>query len=189
MPRDATRSASSEPGGAWVVPESLRSELAQSYGPIVRGPKVAETLRTVGEFATCGDRVTADALDAGCLPKLAVIDFHTLRSEPFDRARFRALADRTTVSIRNPPGMLTDALWTAIGSLWNGGGGVIEVEGEEDLATLALIAQLPSGATVIYGIPGAGASFVHVDATAKDHVQRLLDRMERRQVDLGDQDR
>ena len=185
MPRDGTPSASSE-SGAWVVPESLRAELAKSYGPIARGAEVVERLKAVGDFASCGDRVTADALEAGFLPKLAVIDYHTLRTQPVDRASFRALAGRKTLSVRNPPGMLTDRLWRAIGTLWSEGGGLIEVEGEEDLATLALIAQLPSGATVIYGIPGEGVSFVHVDATAKDHIHTLLDRMERRRVDLGD---
>jgi len=189
MPPDATPSASSDPvdgDGAWVVPESLRAELAKSYGPVVRGAAVAQALKELGEFATCGDRVTADALALGRPPKLAVIDYHTLRSEPIDRALFRGLASRTTVAVRNPAGMLTDRLWNAIGRLWAAGGGLVEVEGEEDLGALALIAQLPLGATVIYGIPGAGVSFVHVDATAKEHVHRLLDRMERRRVDLGD---
>lgn len=187
MPPDATPSASSDPSdGAYIVPESLRSALAQRYGPVLHGAAAREAVTKLGEFASCGDRVTADALDAGRIPKLALIDFHTLRSEPIERARFRPLAGRRTLSVRNPPGMLTDRLWNAIGTLWKEGGGVIEVEGEEDLGSLALIAQLPLGATVIYGIPGEGASFVHVDATAKEHVHTLLDRMEHRQVDLGD---
>lgn len=185
MPPDATRSASSE-SGAWIVPDSLRPELAKSYGPVLRGSAVVDALRALGEFASCGDRVTADALATGCIPKLAVIDYHTLRSESIDRGLFRPLAGRRTLSVRNPPGMLTDRLWGVVGTLWNEGGGLIEVVGEEDLAALALIAQLPTGATVIYGIPGEGVSFVPVDSTAKDHVHRLLDRMERRRVDLGD---
>jgi uncharacterized protein (UPF0218 family) len=145
-----------------------------------------DTLRGLGEFASCGDRVTADAVAAGCVPKLAVVDYHTLRSEPIARGLFRPLAARRTLSVRNPPGMLTDRLWQAIGTMWKEGGGLIEVVGEEDLAALALVAQLPPGATVIYGIPGEGVSFVTVDSTAKEHVHRLLDRMEHRRVDLGD---
>ena len=185
MPPDATRSASSK-DEAWVVPASLRSALSNSYGPIVSGPQVLERLRTLGEFASCGDRVTSDALRAGCPPKLALVDYRTLRSEPIDRTLFRPLAARRVVTVRNPPGMLTDRLWDAVKTVWSEGGGLIEVEGEEDLGALALIAQLPAGATVIYGIPGAGVSFVPVTTTAKEHVHELLNRMERRRVDLGD---
>ena len=185
MPRDDTPSVSSE-DLAWVVPESLRPELAKSYGPIVRGAAVTDRLRRLGPFASCGDRVTADAIRAGCLPTLALVDLHTLRSEPIDPELFRPLAARRALKVRNPPGMLTDRLWNAVRDVWTAGGGLIEVEGEEDLGALALIAELPAGATVIYGIPGAGVSFVPVETTAKEHVHRLLDRMERRRVDLGD---
>ena len=185
MPPDATRSASSS-DEAWVVPDSLRSDLARTYGPVLTGHAVRDALHRLGEFASCGDRVTADAIAAGHLPKLALVDLRTLRSEPIDRKLFAPLARRRTVSVRNPPGHLTDRLWNAVGALWNAGGGLIEVVGEEDLGALALVAQLPFGATVIYGIPGAGVSFVSVDATAKEHVSRLLKRMERRRVDLGD---
>ena len=188
MPRDATPSVSSDTAGeeGWLVPDALRPDLAKRYGPVLSGPTVLERLRTLGEFAACGDRVTADALAGGCVPKLAVIDYHTLRSERVERKRFDVLARVRRVSVRNPPGLLTDRLWNAVGDLWRAGGGLVEVEGEEDLASLALVAQLPAGATVIYGIPGAGVSFVLVDATAKDHVQKLLSRMERTRVDLGD---
>jgi len=186
MPRDGTPSASSEPDLAWVVPPSLREALARRYGPVLTGAAATEALRALGDFASCGDRVTSDAIRAGCLPRLAIVDFHTLRSEPIDRSAFDGLARSRMVRVRNPPGMLTDRLWQAIGTMWDRGGGLIVVEGEEDLGSLALVAQLPLGATVIYGIPGEGVSFVAVDATAKEHVQQLLGQMERRRVDLGD---
>ena len=69
------------------------------------------------------------------------------------------------------------------------GGGLLEVDGEEDLGSLALVEALPNGATVIYGIPGEGVSFVQVDAAAKEHVKALVDQMELRRVDLGPEDR
>jgi uncharacterized protein (UPF0218 family) len=86
----------------------------------------------------------------------------------------------------NPAGTLTDRLYHAVKETWDAGGGLIEVVGEEDLGSLALVAQLPLGTTVIYGIPSEGASFVKVDRAAKDRVQQLLARMERRRIDLGD---
>ena len=185
MPRDATRSASSEPN-AWVVPEALRGELAQRYGPVRTGADAERALAELTEFATCGDRVTRDAIRLGHPPHLGIVDYVTQRREPIDAAAFAPLAARGFARVPNPAGTLTDALLRAIQERWAGGGGLIVVEGEEDLASLALVQQLPLGATVIYGIPGEGASFVRVDRRAKAHVQQLLDRMERRRIDLGD---
>ncbi len=53
------------------------------------------------------------------------------------------------------------------------------------MAALALVEEMPVGATVIYGIPGAGVSFVTVDAATKQRVRELIGRLERRSVDLG----
>jgi uncharacterized protein (UPF0218 family) len=81
--------------------------------------------------------------------------------------------------------MLTGRLRGAVRELIDLGGGLLEVEGEEDLASLALVESLPAGATVIYGIPGEGASFVAVTADAKERVRTLIAQMEPRRLDLG----
>jgi uncharacterized protein (UPF0218 family) len=137
------------------------------------------------QFATCGDRVTAQAIEIGHPPFLGVVDYKTQRNDPIDPAVFRPLAARRLVRLRNPAGMLTEGLRRAVREMIQAGGGLIVVEGEEDLAALALVESMPSGATVIYGIPGAGASFVVVDAAAQANVRELIERMERRRVDLG----
>jgi uncharacterized protein (UPF0218 family) len=82
--------------------------------------------------------------------------------------------------------MLTERLRAAVRTLVAEGGGLIEVDGEEDLGSLALVESLPTGATVIYGIPGEGVSFVRVDAISKEHVRQLVALMELRRLDLGD---
>ena len=82
--------------------------------------------------------------------------------------------------------MLTERLRRAVKELLQAGGGLIEVDGEEDLGSLALVESLPVGATVIYGIPGEGVSFVAVDPIAKESVRALIAQMELRKVDLGD---
>ena len=88
--------------------------------------------------------------------------------------------------VRNPAGMLTEGLRTAVREILPKGGGLIEVEGEEDLGALALVESMPAGATVIYGIPGEGASFVRVDAISKEHVRHLIRQMEPRRIGRGD---
>jgi GTP-dependent dephospho-CoA kinase len=185
MPRAGTRSASSEPTD-WAVPESLRPALAEKYGPVYRGAEADRHIEALGVFASCGDRVTQRALELHHPPLIGIVDYTTQRHEPIPRDAFRPLATRRQVRVRNPAGVLTDALRVAVREMVESGGGLIEVDGEEDLGSLALVESLPLGATVIYGIPGEGVSFVKVDARAKDHVRQLLAQMEPRRVTRGD---
>jgi GTP-dependent dephospho-CoA kinase len=185
MPRAGTRSASSD-GRAWAVPESLRGTLAERYGPVYAGSEADRRLVALQLFATCGDRVTARAIELDHLPLVGIVDYKTRRHERVDPRRFRPLAARRTVKVVNPPGLLTEALRTAVKQLVRDGGGLIEVDGEEDLGSLALVESMPAGATVIYGIPGEGASFVRVDTAAKDHVRHLIAQMELRRDGHGD---
>lgn len=185
MPRVGTRSASSEER-AWAVPESLRATLAEQYGPVYSGEEADRRIRSLGVFGSCGDRVTQRAIELGHLPLIGIVDYKTQRNEPIDPGSFRALATRRSVRVRNPPGLLTERLRSAVKELVAEGGGLIEVDGEEDLGSLALVESLPAGATVIYGIPGAGVSFVRVDAVAKEHVRHLIALMELRRTPRGD---
>ena len=185
MPRAGTRSASSDER-AWAVPESLRPTLAERYGPVYSGDEADRRIRALGTFGTCGDRVTQRAIELGHLPLVGIVDYKTRREEPVDPAVFRPLADRQTVRVRNPPGVLTERLRAAVRELVASEGGLIVVDGEEDLGSLALVESLPAGATVIYGIPGAGVSFVRVDAVAKEHVRHLIAQMELRRTPRGD---
>jgi uncharacterized protein (UPF0218 family) len=184
MPPAGTRSASSN-DRVWVVPEALRTTFAERYGPVFAGVEADKRLKALGVFGSCGDLVTSQAIALGHLPLVGIVDYKTRRNEPVPRNAFVALAARRRVSVKNPPGMLTERLRRAVKETVEAGGGLIEVEGEEDLGALALVESLPLGATVIYGIPGAGVSFVSVDALAKDHVRRLIGTMELRRLDLG----
>ena len=185
MPRAGTRSASSE-ARAWAVPESLRATLAERYGPVYSGLEADRRLLALGTFGACGDRVTARAIELDHLPLVGIVDYKTHRNEPVDRGIFRALARRRLIQVQNPAGLLTEALRVAVRELVESGGGLIEVDGEEDLGSLALVESLPIGATVIYGIPGAGVSFVRVDAVAKESVRNLIAQMELRRIGRGD---
>jgi GTP-dependent dephospho-CoA kinase len=185
MPRAGTRSASSDER-AWAVPASFRSTLAQKYGPVYTGAEADRQIRALVVFATCGDRVTERAIELGHLPLVGIVDYKTQRNEPIAPDAFEALARRRRVRVKNPAGLLTESLRRAVKELVHSGGGLIEVDGEEDLGSLALVESMPAGATVIYGIPGEGASFVRVDATSKEHVRHLIAHMELRSIGHGD---
>jgi uncharacterized protein (UPF0218 family) len=180
----ATRSGSSEER-VWIVPEALRGTLAERYGPVYAGEDADRRIRALKTFGACGDRVTSRAVELGHLPLVGIVDYKTQRREPIPKAAFAPLAQRGLVRVRNPAGMLTERLRRAVRELVASGGGLVEVDGEEDLGSLALVEALPAGATVIYGIPGAGVSFVTVDAVAKEHVRALIAQMELRRVNLG----
>jgi GTP-dependent dephospho-CoA kinase len=185
MPRAGTRSASSDET-AWAVPPSLRPALAERYGPVYAGAEADRHLEALEVFGTCGDRVTQRALELHHPPLIGIVDYKTQRKEPISRDAFRELAARRLVRVWNPAGFLTEGLRRAVHELVSSGGGLIEVDGEEDLGSLALVEHLPAGATVIYGIPGEGVSFVRVDARAKQHVRQLLAQMEPRRLARGD---
>jgi len=185
MPRAGTRSASSDER-AWAVPESLRPTLAEKYGPVFSGVEADRRIRALSVFATCGDRVTLRAVELDHLPLVGIVDYKTRREEPVPPEVFRPLARRRVVRVRNPPGLLTEGLRSAVRRLIRQGGGLVEVDGEEDLGSLALVESMPAGATVIYGIPGEGASFVQVDAISKEHVRHLIGQMELRRIHRGD---
>ena len=180
----ATRSGSSE-DRVWVVPAALRPTFAERYGPVHAGAEAERRIRALGVFASCGDRVTQLAVELGHPPLVGIVDLKTRRNDPVDPAVFRPLAARRHVRVKNPPGMLSERLRRAVRETVAAGGGLIQVDGEEDLGALALVESLPLGATVIYGIPGEGVSFVAVDAVAKEHVRQLIGQMELRRVDLG----
>ncbi|MGI0053315.1 MAG: DUF359 domain-containing protein [Thermoplasmata archaeon] len=184
MPQAGTRSASSE-GRSWIVPAALRPVLAERYGPVYSGTEAETRLKALGTFGSCGDRVTALALEVGNLPLVAIVDYSTQRHERIDPKAFERLGRQRRVRVANPAGMLTEALRRAVREMVSDGGGLIEVDGEEDLGALALVEALPVGATVIYGIPGAGVSFVAVDAEAKERVRALVAQMEIRRTPHG----
>ena len=53
----------------------------------------------------------------------------------------------------------------------------IEIEGEEDLASLAAIYLAPSDVTIIYGLPDKGALVVKPTRENKKFVKEILDKM------------
>jgi GTP-dependent dephospho-CoA kinase len=176
MPADDTPSGSSEPG-LWILPDSLRPAFQRPYGPVYQGGEFTERLRTLSVFATCGDRVTADALALGVYPIVGIVDYKTQRRDPVDPSAFAGLALRRRVAVKNPPGTISSGLRWAVRDLLHAGGGLVEVEGEEDLGVMVLVEFLPLGATVLYGVPGVGVCFLSVDLAAKSRVQELFQAM------------
>lgn len=159
----------------YALPEDLRDALKEPLGEVVPGSY--KSALGEGPLATVGDVVTAQALDDGLLPTLMIIDGKTKRSKaealPDLPARLRR------VPVKNPAARITDELWNAIATAFASSScTLLEVDGEEDLATLPAIVHAPDGSDVVYGQPGEGAVVVKVDQTTRRRALELLAQME-----------
>ena len=128
-----------------------------------------------------GDVVTYHLLTADAPPDVAVIDGRTERTAVDEEVRetLEAVAGTERVRVSNDPATLSRDLLTALrDALGSPTPTVIEVDGEEDLATLPAITAAPEGASVVYGQPGEGMVHVLVGVETRETAADLLRRME-----------
>lgn len=161
------------------LPESLRSSLSRPLGPVLSSELATEALRNVPLLATCGDVVTAGALSWGLTPFLSVVDGKTTRDVPLLTPNLERVAKgRSHLRVKSAAGGLSVELQQAIHDLVLGGGGLLEVDGEEDLAVLPLMVEMRVGSIIIYGQPGEGVCMVSVDDRTKAVAANILTQME-----------
>ncbi len=161
-----------------ALPEALRADLARPLGRLVRGNEVVAAVRGAKPLVTVGDYTTADLVERGILPQIAVVDFKTKRiEEPRWHTKLKGVGD-WVVMIDNPAGTIRKDVWPVISEAFKSRERVrLEVRGEEDLLALVCIALAPEGAVVAYGQPGEGAVVVRVDRQARTRVHDILRRM------------
>ena len=159
-----------------ILPEKLRGALRKIYGELKSEQELLELLsgRT---FYSVGDVVTYTLLKLGLKPKLAVVDYRTMRKEiNFDM--IRDFGDEV-IEVSNPPGMITPDLWRAVRAAIRSQKSVrIDVRGEEDLAVIPVVHFSPLGAMVIYGMPYTGLVVLKVSERDKENVMKLIKEME-----------
>ncbi|WP_336336144.1 GTP-dependent dephospho-CoA kinase family protein [Haloarcula brevis] len=160
------------------LPSGLRTDLKEPLGRIYTDT-AALLADAADPIIAVGDMVTYHLVEAGRVPDLALVDERTKRSavdadvtaaiDGFDRE----------LAVANPAATLTAAL---LGALRDGldseGTTLVDVDGEEDLATLPVVLAAPAGASVVYGQPDEGMVLVHCDDTARERARDLLERMD-----------
>jgi len=165
----------------YVIPERLKETLKGYIGQLVDEPTLLRLLKKEKCIVSVGDQVTYTLLKHGISPVLCIVDF-ILERRPY-RQEMKTLIKgfgKTHLHIKNPPGAITDELWDAMKTVFShleDGPVCIEVEGEEDLASLAAIYLAPPGATVIYGLPNKGVVVVKATTAHKQKVKDVLDQM------------
>jgi len=165
----------------YVLPAGLREQLQQPIGHLVDESGLLRLIAREQYIVSVGDRVTYTLLRHGITPVLGIIDF-LLERKPYPEEMRAVLSrfGRIRLHVKNPVGTISDDLWEAIASVYKrlgGGPYCIEVDGEEDLASLAAIYLAPGGVTVIYGLPNKGVVVVKATWSHKQKVKEVLDQM------------
>jgi len=164
-----------------VLPENLRNLLREPIGRLVNEKQLLKVLQGKKHIVSIGDQVTYTILKHDIEPVLCVVDFKTRRGKCSSDVInvIRAFGEKS-IKVKNPPRCISDELWDIIKSAYNNmpsHGLRIEVEGEEDLASLAAIYLAPRDVTVIYGLPDKGVLVVKPSLKNKRKVKEILDKM------------
>lgn len=164
------------------LPKHLRSLLREPIGLLVDEEKLVEILRDEKYIVSVGDQVTHTLLKYDIKPFLGIVDYKTRRGECSEDVKklIKSFSNKTFV-VENPPGCISDDLWNVIRFAFENLESVdnilVEVEGEEDLASLAAIYMAPSVVTIIYGLPDKGVLVVKPTSKVKQKVKKVLDEM------------
>lgn len=153
-----------------ILPEKYRYRLSVPFGslfpdfstlvPVIRGKN----------FCTVGDVVTNNAVLAGLVPAISVIDGVTRREVAVEDI----CESNRVYSVDNAAGTISDQLIDTLNNAYHHIPARVMVHGEEDLAVLPLISLLPDGWMVIYGQPHEGAVLCMVDSNLRQKVQEIL---------------
>ncbi|MBN1390832.1 MAG: DUF359 domain-containing protein [Candidatus Thermoplasmatota archaeon] len=171
----------------YMLTEDLRVTLKTPLGELV--PNEERTRSRLDSMMTSplvlvGDVTASVMTGMGYVPDIILVDNHTKRGKEIPTILVKP---SRVVKVKNEAGMLGGELFEAIDTairtmiVEDGemtGPILIEVEGEEDLSTLAAIDLLPLGATVVYGQPDTGLVVVRVDKGIKGKVKEMLQHME-----------
>lgn len=166
-----------------VLPENLRYKLSEPIGVVFDDDKkLKDFLQKQKNFVSIGDFVTFTVLKQNLKPFFCVVDYKTKRGPCTENKieLIKSFGDKT-IKVDNPKGCISDELWNAIKECYENIDKDInyriEVEGEEDLASLPAIFLAPTDVTVIYGLPDRGVLVVKPTSENKAKVNKVLKKM------------
>ena len=125
-------------------------------------------------FATVGDFVSSNILEAGLHPDLVVVDHKVMRKsvDPIE-------IDRAYVNVPNPPGTITAESQRILFEAAQGCSNlVVIVDGEEDLLVLPLMAYMPLGSAIVYGQPREGMVVITVSEERREFAKHFMSTMQ-----------
>lgn len=167
------------------MPDVLDDEFKTPMGELFEGPEddpevaLSAMLESIPEgsglLVAVGDVTVKGLMDMEILPDIAFVDGQTKREALDSSLQVEAEKFSLRNSVLNPPGQLTPALLDAVRwSLEQDESVLIEVEGEEDLAPMFVLATAPLGTVIVYGQPRQGVVMRILDMEAKHRSRNLL---------------
>lgn len=164
------------------LPVELRPRLKKPYGKLFPGdhPSVVDQIRDCLDESlviAVGDVTTYNLFKAGVRPRLCFIDQYTKRTAVSKAiAAVTARTDYVNVYVKSPAGMLSGEMVLAIKEALASADKhiCVCVDGEEDLATLPVIALCDVGSLVLYGQPDEGLVCVRVTDEKKEEMSGML---------------
>ncbi len=170
---------------ALELPAKLRPVLRKPFGELYEGTgkdtiqKIAPDLGSPTKLISVGDVTTFYLLESDIMPDVCVVDDRTKREPASNHVVLGTNHEAfTTISVDNPPGVITEDLINAIDESLRSDQHVrLFVRGEEDLAALPAILMAPIGSVVLYGQPNEGVVLVKITESKKDEIRSLLDQI------------
>ncbi len=158
-----------------ILPEKDRQVFKEQLGTELYDSDL-EQYHAQTTLITVGDVVSLTFRKHGIKPFLSIYDGMTERR---DMTEFALLVeDEEKEEVRNPAGMITRDLVDSIRRCMEGSGGLIKVDGEEDLALMPVILLAPLGSDIIYGWPGKCMMRITTDEGIRTKIEHMLFRME-----------
>ncbi len=158
-----------------VLPKEDRQVFKEQIGTELYDSDL-EQFHAQTTLITVGDVVSLTFRKHGIRPFLSIYDGMTERREMTEFAILVENEEKDEVV--NPAGRITRELADCIRRRIEGSGGLIKVDGEEDLALMPAILLAPLGTDIVYGWPGKCMMRVTTDECIRSKIEQMLFRME-----------
>ena len=156
------------------IRQDIRTNLKKPLGPQVTISK--KNSRRDLPLVAVGDLTVATFLKIGIWPSISIIDFNVSRERKYANLTDLGFnSNNPDVIVKNPAGYISKKLISEIHKAVQGNKKtIIQVLGEEDLATIPAILLSPLGTHVYYGQPNKGTIEVAVTEKIKDDICKLF---------------
>lgn len=160
----------------YKLKEELRDELRKQVGDIISSDDI---VKLDGKIIVIGDIAVLTFYEKKIIPDISIVDFKTRREKNENLKNMIKSVNIKTVNVKNPVGHITSELIDAIKfGLKQKEKIRIEVDGEEDLASLVCIMFAENGTKVVYGLQDKGLMVINVDDEIKEKTKNMLSKME-----------
>jgi uncharacterized protein (UPF0218 family) len=165
-----------------LLTADLRKKLKKPQGLLIEGP-FEETMKRLNRFIekerpsliiSVGDVVSRNMIEYGISLNVLIVDNKVMR-KPIQPI---IVDPDQTIYAKNPPGTITEEAWDVVRkAVQQKGQTKVDIEGEEDLLTLAVVLAAPEDSLVVYGQPHVGIVLIRVTEETKERIGSIVDMM------------